>query len=68
MCNTDAAGISFLPIPIIQTYHSLEPFASNQYRQMVEGFLQTQATSLAKAFKTSNDGLAGLEGGPYTGL
>lgn len=62
MYNTDAAGIPFHPIPVIQTHHSLEPFTSNQYRQMAKGFLQTQATSLAEEFKTPNDGLAGLEG------
>ncbi|OGR25883.1 MAG: hypothetical protein A2277_20925 [Desulfobacterales bacterium RIFOXYA12_FULL_46_15] len=68
MCNTDAAGISFHSIPIIQTYHSLGSFISNQYRQMAEGFREIQTTSLAEEFKTPNDGLAGLEGGPYTGL
>jgi hypothetical protein len=58
MYNTDAAGIPFHPIPIIQTHHSLEPFTSNQYRQMAEGFREIRTTSLAEEFKTPNDGLA----------
>jgi hypothetical protein len=62
MCNTDEAGISFLPIPIIQTHHPFGSFMSNPYRQMAEGFLQIQATSLAEAFKTPSDSLAGMEG------
>jgi len=53
---------------IIQTYHSINPFASNQCRQMAEGFLQIQTTALAEEFKTPEDGLAALEDRTITGI
>jgi hypothetical protein len=68
VCDKDAAGISFFSISIIQTYHSINPFASNQCRQMAEGFLQIQTTALAEEFKTPEDGLAALEDRTITGI